>query len=109
LFSNIIMAIYPKSGTSGRGVSVGIAVGERVAAGRVGAAVNVAGGTADAMLGGADVVQAEIATNRGNQIINRNIWAFLRNRVSYRVWESNSCSLKHHEGTFAGLQAFGVL
>jgi hypothetical protein len=69
----MIMAICPKLGTRGRGVSVGTGVGERVAVGGAGKTVNVAGGTADAMLGGADVAQAEINTNRNIQTRNRYI------------------------------------
>ena len=74
------MAICPKFGTRGRGVSVGTAVGEGVAVGRAGATVNVAGGTAVAMLGGADVAQAEVNTNRKIQTRNRYIRSFLREK-----------------------------
>jgi hypothetical protein len=69
----MIMATCPKFGTRGLAVSVGMAVGEKVAVGGAGAKVGVAEGTADATLGGADVVQAEIKTNRKIQIPSRYI------------------------------------
>jgi hypothetical protein len=83
LFSNMIMAMCPKFGTRGRGVAVGVcegvarAVGERVTVG-AGVNVGVAEGTGDATLGGAEVVQAEIKTNRKIQKPSRFIRAFLK-------------------------------
>ena len=77
----MMMAICPKLGTSGLGVSVGKGVAEagggRVTVGGAGVNVDIAEGMGDATLGGADVVQAEIKTNNKIQKPKRFIQAFL--------------------------------
>ena len=62
---------------------MGEAVGGRVAVGGTGVnvGVGVAEGTADAMLGGAEVAQAEIKITSKIQTQNRFIQTFLRNRL----------------------------
>src|SRR5687768_12313008 len=79
----MIMAMCPKLGTRGRGVSVGKGVAE-AGGGRVaveGASVNVEAtvGTGDATLGGAEVMQAVIKMNNKIQKQKRFIQAFLEN------------------------------
>jgi hypothetical protein len=61
----MMMAMCPKLGTRGLGVSVGVKLGKAVAVGEGGTAVKVAvtEGTGDAMLGGAEVVQANSNTS----------------------------------------------
>ena len=75
-----MMAICPKFGTKGRGVSVGVAVGGSVAVGGIGVgiSVDVAEGTGegDATLGGAEVVQAETKTSNKIQMPKGFIQAF---------------------------------
>lgn len=65
-----MIAMYWKFGTRGRGVSVGVMlgegvkVGEGVNVGRIGVGVAVAVGVGDATLGGAEVAQAVNKMNK---------------------------------------------
>ena len=85
------MATCPKFGTRGRGVSVGTAVGGRVAVGGTGVKVNVAvaEGTGDAMLGGAEVVQAGSKTKSKIQKPKRFIQAFRKNKSILEYYRLN--------------------
>jgi len=67
----MMTAMWPKFGTRGCGVAVGVMVGEAVAVGGMAVKVDVAEGMGDATLGGAEVVQPEIRTNRKIQKPNR--------------------------------------
>lgn len=80
----MMMTMCWKFGTRGRGVAVGEGVGKRVAVGgtSVNVGAGVAEGTADAMLGGAEVAQAANKTSKMIQTPNRFIQTFLKNRHS---------------------------
>ena len=73
------MAMCLKSGTKGRGVAVGVIVGNCVAVGGSGVEVEVAEGTGGIAVGGAEVVQAAIKMNRNMQKPNRFIGVSLKN------------------------------
>jgi hypothetical protein len=62
----MMMAMYPKLGTRGRGVAVGVKVGKAVVVGEGGSGVEVEimEGAGDATLGGAEVVQANSNTSK---------------------------------------------
>ncbi len=90
------MAMCPKLGTRGRGVSVGEGVAEagggRVAVGGAGVNVDVAEGTGDATLGGAEVMQAVIKMNNKIQKPKRFIQAFLENNFIRALAKASSLS-----------------
>jgi hypothetical protein len=90
---------------------VGKAVGGRVDVGGTGVnvRVDVAEGTADAMLGGAEVAQAESKTNTNIQTPNRFIQAFLKTEFHPSLAKVGSCQWEYADETFARLYAFGVL
>ena len=58
------MAMCPKFGTRGRGVTVGVMVGNSVAVGGRGVEVEVAEGTEGISVGGAEVAQATWKTSK---------------------------------------------
>src|SRR5215211_9281525 len=74
LFSNMMMAIWTKLGTRGRGVAVCVAVGEGVNVGGTGVQVEVAEGTGDGgAVGEGMAIQADNKMNKKIQTPNRSI------------------------------------